>query len=233
MIYIPLQYFGIGDVIFAQTLVRSFLSQLEDKIVWPVLPHFVEGLSRAYPDITWMPKDIVNINYDQKEDIFDNNYTILPIRWADTVLKVPYSQCMRSKYDLYDQDWMDWKKDAMWRNDTRKQQLLYNELNPENKPYNLINTYFGSDSQFQVPINMENEFMNIYMESIPGFSLFDWTILIQNATQIHCVSSSIIYLLENLKLNATQIHLYARKPQEVDFRNVEYILSSHDYIKHI
>lgn len=233
MIYIPLQYFGLGDVIFTQTLVRSFLSQPEDKIVWPVLPQFVEGLSRAYPDITFLPKELVNIKYDQKETTYGENCTILPIRWADSIMQVPYTQCMSSKYDLYDQNWRDWKKGAIWKNDARKQKLLYDELNPEGEPYNLINTYFGSDSQFQVPINTGNGLLNIYMESIPGFSIFDWTMLIREATQIHCVSSSIIYLLENLQLHASEIHLYPRKPQEVDFRNVEYILSSHNYIKHI
>jgi hypothetical protein len=69
------------------------------------------------------------------------------------------------------------------------------------------------------------------MEIIDGFTLLDWYKVLQNAKQIHTVSTSIIYMLEKMELNAEAVCIYIRKPEEQDLKNIDYILTDkHKYI---
>lgn len=229
MVIVPNQFFGLGDIIFEQTLVRMF----GDKILWPVEPQFVDGLQRAYPDITFIAKTFLNINYDRKDEYETNGMKVLPLRWSDSLMNVAYSDCMKSKYMLYGKDWAKWKDSAMWVRDGKKEKELWYLLGlHEGRPYNLVNTTFGSESQLNIPLVINNGLPTIHMRTIEGCSLFDWAKVIENATHIHTVSTSIIYLLELLPLKAETVNIYPRKPIEQDLRNVAYILTSHDYIKH-
>ena len=60
----------------------------------------------------------------------------------------------------------------------------------------------------------------------------DWGRVIENASAMHTVGTSINYIIELLPTKARQIHLYPRIPQEKNFDNYDYLLSK-DYIFHI
>ena len=68
------------------------------------------------------------------------------------------------------------------------------------------------------------------MTSISGFSLFDWHLVIEKATEIHTVGTSINYLIELLDINSKEVNLYKRLPDENHFHNYDYILKRHKYI---
>jgi|ERR1035437_4267097 hypothetical protein len=230
MIIIPLQVWGIGDVIWEQTIVNKLAEG--DKILWPVEPEFVEGLNRAYPHILFIHKNMVHLDHQRRDDYEVNGCRVLPLRWADTNLKVPYTQCMSSKYDLYNMDYRDWKENAMWHRDSERENALFKLLGCDKEPYAFVNTIFGSQSQLRIANPVAHDLPVVEMRTIPGFSLFDWAKVIEGASYIHSVSTSIIYILELLVLQQP-IHLYVRKPIEQNFDNVEYILKSHDYILHL
>lgn len=230
MIIVPNQFFGIGDVIFEQTVVRKLAG--DNEIVWPVEPQFLDGLTRAYPDIKFVDKNTFPLNYDRRDEYESHDMRILPLRWADVILKVPYTECMKAKYMLYDMDWQNWRVHAMWKRDGQKEYDLRILLKLPPK-YNLINRTFGSQSQLKAATKVDNGLPNIDMRTIEGFSLFDWAYVMENATEIHTVSTSIIYLLEMLNLKAECVNLYPRKPIEHDFKNVDYILQKHYYVCHL
>jgi hypothetical protein len=52
------------------------------------------------------------------------------------------------------------------------------------------------------------------MDILDGFTLFDWSKIIENASEIHTVSTSNLFLLETLTLKADKINIYPRKPRE-------------------
>lgn len=220
------QFFGLGDIIFEQTAIHSMGY---DNIIWPVEPQFVDGLNRAYPDISFVNKNSFNIDYERKDNYIIHDSVVIPMRFADSICKVPYWQCMQSKYVLLNQDWHSWKEKAMWERDKDREQLLFNMLRGHSC-YNLINKTFGSNNAGRVDINVDNGLPNIYMHEHDGFSLFDWALIIENAANIYTVSTSIIYLLELLNLKAKEIKIYLRKPYEQDHRNYDYILTSHKYV---
>lgn len=233
------QFFGLGDVIFCQQIANHLIEE-GHTITWPVLSHFVEGLARAYPNVTFVDYKKVNIDYDNRTEREENGYYVLPLRWNVELLNVPYTQCMSSKYDLMGLDWQDWRKGAMWQRDERREatlrEIMYRKIHSQNTDtqyrYNLINDTFGSELKHKVKINVNNGLPNIYMSAINGYSLFDLSLLIENATEIHTVSTSIIYILEMLDLKAPQIHLYNRPIAGQGFDNIDYILTKHKYIFH-
>ena len=226
----PLQYFGIGDIIFTQTLIRAIAGS--KPVVWGVLPQFVDGLQRAYPETAWVDYRSSGIDYNIQSDCIIDNKRLIPIRWADTLLGLPYSRCMAAKYDLYKLDWQFWKEAAMWEHDRENESRLFNLVVKDDSPYNLVNNVFGSNNQLRVNIKPNNGLRNVEMRTISGFSIFDWAGIIENATEIHTVSTSIVYILELMPINSP-IHLYPRIPVEPDFRNVDYILNTHKYTMHL
>lgn len=227
MILAPLQYFGIGDVIFCMSLVRSWINE-DRKVVWGVLPDFVEGLNLAYPDIKFVDYKSLPIDYNCKEEKDMNGYRLVPLRWNVELLGVPYQRCMETKYTLFDKDWKDWQQNAAFNRDEAKEEELY-QLLTGGEPYVLVNRFFRSNSTGVVKVDYQGDLPIVYMERYHHYSLFDWAKVIENATEIHTVSTSVIYLLELLQLKAERICIYIRRPDENSHKNYDYILRSHNY----
>jgi hypothetical protein len=226
MTIIPQQYFGAGDAIFIQSLLRQ-IAQPGDRILYPILQQFVEGFNRAYTDVMFVDHHLIKVNYESKVELNVNGCRILPIRYADQILGVPYHHCMRAKYDLFGLDFNTWR-DVRPKADHDKQRELYWRMVKEvdGTDYNLISPYYGSGSQFKADIAPNNGLPNIHMTSLQGYSLFDWQMLIENATTIHAVSSSIVYLLELLDLRAIEAHLYGRHHEPKTWlKNIDYLLT--------
>lgn len=220
------QFFGIGDVIFCQNIAKRLI-EMGHSITWPVLPHFLEGLQRAYPAITFVDMYSLNMDYERKDEHDWNGYRVVPLRFSDSLCNVPYDQCMASKYKLFGWDYNDWKDGAMWERTFMENKIKSQINNP--KEYNLINTRFQSDSKGHVHICPKNGLPNLFMGNIPGYSLFDWALLIENAAEIHTVSTSLFYLLELLPLTQP-IHLYPR-PNDPKFKHIDYLFTK-PYILH-
>ena len=230
MAVIVLQPHGLGDHIFCQSLVNQ-IADLEH-IVWPVLPHFIDGLKRAYSEINWIPVGSLSPNVENcRIDTVINGNRILPIRWADSITKVKYKDCMRSKYDLYGLDWNTWKDFTFKKDSERAIKLFYEVLGlSDGEQFRLINKRFTSNESKSVKIPESSKIRNIEMITIPGFSLFDWYLVIEKATEIHTVGTSINYIIELLEIEAKNVFLYKRLPDENHFQNYDYILKRHSYI---
>lgn len=139
---------------------------------------------------------------------------------------------------MFSQDWRRWREGAMWKRDYVRETHLFQLLNPSNEPYNLIHCDFGSDVKFRREIEVSNGLKNIYVEVIPGMNLFDWALLYQQATNIHAVASSNIYIMEMLPLQANEIHIYKRdrringKFATEPHSHYDYIMTTHKYVFH-
>lgn len=228
----PIQQWGIGDIIFQITLVRKIARDGDYEVIWAVLPEHVEGLNRAYPDIAFLDyRDFPQSMFSIQEDKTVGDIRYLPLRWADSLCRVPYKWCMKSKYMLYKLPWEMWKDDAKYERNLEWEKTLSEHLGiKEGEQYNLINHTYRADYKGHVGIAVENGFKNVHMNVLPGFSLFDWSYVIERAMTIHTVSTSIIYILELLKLTANAVHVYIRRPIEASHQNYDYILQSHNYI---
>src|SRR5690349_15296765 len=113
----------LGDSIWSQTLVRELSNG--KPIIWGIESQFVEGLQRAYPDIFWIDVKMLNTEVQQfKLDSIIGNTRIIPIGHSNTIMKVPYKEVMKAKYDMYGFDWRTWRN-TMYQRDIKKEENLY------------------------------------------------------------------------------------------------------------
>ena len=228
----PLQAFGLGDVIFSMEVVMR-LAQPKDVILWPVQKHFIEGLNRAYPYVKFIDESIVSKHiFDIKEDVvLDEHIRILPIRWSDSIMKVPYKDVMRAKYDMYKMDWRIWRKAMYLRNHEKEQRLFKEVLGlKQGMEYCLVNQNFTSNASRKAQIQPKTKMPIVNVKPIAGYSLFDWSYVIEQAAEIHTVGTSINYIIELLDIKAPHVTLYKRLPTENHYHNYDYILEKHNYI---
>lgn len=228
---IIIQRWGIGDAIMSMSAIRS----LGDKILWPVMSDYVDGCNAAYPDITFIDWKLINIDFNRKDKYSIGGWEAIPLAWQDA----PLSWAMKNKYLYFGLPWEKWKDNAYYTRDIKKEKELSQWLGiKEGESYNLINNKFGTNlnsnsvaaysTYFPIP---ENGLKNIIMDIVSGYSLFDWSRIIESAENIFTVSTSLLFLIELLSLQAKEIHLYPRIPDEKDFRNVDYLFTK-PYILH-
>lgn len=231
MVLIVKQFQGMGDIIFTQTIAHDYIKE-GYRILWPVRGEWVDGLRRAYPAIEFIDYKLLPINYEDKLYYEKDGFTHLPMRYSEWLMGRPYKYHMESKYAYLGKDWKRWKENAYPARDPRREWGLENKLEIRaDEKYNFVATTFGSDASNKVEIKTNNDFRNVELSYVPGYSLFDWCKIIENAETIHAVSSSTLYLFELLLLKAKEVHLYVRHPIERDFSYVDFLFSK-PYILH-
>lgn len=227
-----LQSFGLGDIVFCQAIAQHFLSE-ERKVLWPVEDVYCDGLKRAYPDTNFCKKSTMNPQYfDIREKKLIDGYEIAPIRFSDTFMKVPYADVMISKYAMYKLGWWTWRDHAKWNRSKEREHELMNIVGADlAEPYILVNHNFQTAAKRQAHFDFDPKgIRTIEMKLIDGFSLFDWAIVMENAYEIHTVSTASLYLMELLDIKCP-IHLY-RRPTEKDFSFVSFLFTK-PYMLHL
>ncbi|MFA5234201.1 MAG: hypothetical protein WC390_07360 [Sulfurimonas sp.] len=201
------------------------------KIILPVLQQYMD-LQTYFPYINFIEKDKLNINYEEQKLISDNGRIIIPMRWSREYFKGCLYDTMRNKYRMVGMELDEWRK-LTWLRHRYKEDKLKELLNIKNgDKYNLINCNFHTFDNCFKNISVKNEYRNINMNFIDGYNLLDWAGIIEEATEIHTVNTSLFFLIETLKLQAKELHLYSRNSEGRDFLQTEY-LHSKNYIRHI
>lgn len=225
------QYFGLGDVIWGQTIANDFV-KAGYKVIWPVLPALVEGLNRAYPDVVFVDHTKFFVDYENKEFKEIDGMLMLPMRYSESLMGKPYKFHMESKYSFLGKDWRTWVEGAKFQRNRQKEEELMRAVGVNwDEKYNLVSTVFGNRGQHKIDINVNNEYKNIELKNIPGYSLFDWSGIIEFAETIHAVSSASLYIFELLELVAKEAHIYNRTPIEPNLDYVRFLFSK-PYILH-
>lgn len=223
---------GLGDILFAMTIIDDWIKE-GHTIIWPVHYGYI-NLVKHFPNVQFIEKHLVNVNHEIKAEQHKNGATVIPLRWAEKILNIPFKHVMRAKYDLYHKDWRRWREINIKR-DTDAENRLYSEVLglAEGEQYNLINSNFRTDtSGIAIIPEVKNGLRTIKLRTLEGYSLIDWMKVIENAEYIHTVSTSINYLIELYPIKAKEVHLYVRKPEEKDFTFIDYILTK-EYIYHL
>jgi hypothetical protein len=124
---------------------------------------------------------------------------------------------------MYGEDWQMWRE-LKWERDYANELRLETLLGAFGK-YELHFKNFGSipDGPCEREVGTSG-YRIINVEPIFHYNLLDWAGIIENATEIHAVSSACIYLFEMLSLKC-EVNLYSRKQGMRDFEYVEKLLT--------
>ncbi len=198
MKYVIDQPFGIGDILFLTPIAIEL--QKENSVIWPIQDEFF--WLQDYFDINFIPLSKWNISCNGK-------YTQIPFRNAQSILNHKYT--MSAKYNLVQLDHNEWKKLKWKRNIDKENKLYYDVLNLKDiSEYILVNCNFANP-KLNYKVNTIHNPNAIKLDYYNGFTLLDWAKVIENASEIHTVSTSLNYMIEVLyKKDMHNVHIYQR-----------------------
>lgn len=209
------QPFGIGDILFLSPLVK--LLDIEEAI-WPVVDHYY-----------WI-KDYIQINnltfIKQSEFKHIEGYSEIPFQHAHSI--VPQANdCMEAKYLLLEADPELWRTISFNRNKEKENQLKqYLNITPDEKFIFVNNNFAGPEFNYKVDIKPQTDLKIIYQEYVKGFTLLDWCGVIEQASEIHTVSTALFFVIEALNLEKIPLHLYPRKPLDRDLSPIKSLINN-------
>ena len=197
-----IQNAGLGDIMFLEPIARQLYLEGHE-IYWDTVDIYAD--TEDY---------IPYINWNVKKDSYDKEYNFQFLKMADYNCRI-----MEAKYQYGGLPFETWKT-FNYNRDFGKEQALIKILKEHipsyekfdiTKPYRLIHNEYATYQECNINIEENPDILNIYIQPIEGFSLFDWSTIIEHATEIHAVSTSSLFLFEKLELfNNPELCLYAR-----------------------
>tara|TARA_R100001443_G_scaffold12706_2_gene22414 strand:- start:4040 stop:4762 length:723 start_codon:yes stop_codon:yes gene_type:complete len=205
---------GLGDIMFLQTLVKNINFS---KVYWPVYDHYLDDCNTylSSEKVTYISNSSPALdNGDLKFDgvaNFDKSHLIH---------KTAQKSFMYSKYEMLGLDPSMWMLDFKYSRDSEKESNLFNKV-VKQKKYKLINLGFGSSPESKFSENTRSDLLSkfsnddsaVFLEPVEGFSLFDWSKVIEHADEIHTVETSLVYLVEYLQ-TTDKLFMYLKGSKE-------------------
>lgn len=211
------QPFGIGDILFLSPLVKHIDAE---KIIWPIIDHYY-----------WIKEYITIPNLQfikQSEFNIDNyiEYNIVPFQHAHSLISKA-EDCMQAKYLLLQADPQLWRSLSFNRNQEKENQLKKHlNISPGDKFIFVNNNFAGPEYNYKIDIKLQTNLKIINQEYIKDFTLLDWCGVLEQASEIHTVSTSLFFVIEALKLENTLLHLYPRKPLDKDLSPIKTLINN-------
>jgi len=211
------QPFGIGDILFLSPLIN----QLDiEEAIWPIVDHYYwvsEYLN--IPNVKFIKQSEFNrINYQ--------NYNEIPFQFAHSLVSKA-EDCMKAKYMLLNANPELWRTLNFDRNKEKEIKLKqYLNISPNDEFIFVNNNFAGPEYNYKVDIKPQTDLRIIYQEYIEGFTLLDWCGVLEQAKEIHTVSTALFFVIEALKLKNTSLHLYPRKPLDKDLSPIKTLIDN-------
>lgn len=219
---------GLGDILFLSKI-RKILTDSGYEVIHPVIKEYKwlgEYIKGNFPVIENMEYldfyNSVGLYIDKK--IIDNKeITVIPLSTADRLYA---GSVMDAKYKFLNINFNDWFNFLeIKRNINKENELFYEVLKlKEGDDYVLINNNYGSPPNFLKKNIQVGHTKKIYMDFYENFTLFDWIGVMEKASEIHVVESSINYVLEKLNITPEKIFIYS-KHNPPSFTHVKHLFS--------
>lgn len=146
---------------------------------------------------------VFDANFYPEDGINNHPYDVMSIKYDNF-------HNMAQQYQLnLDTTLNNWQDFLIFNRNMDKEQSLYNQLVGNKSYYILINKHFSAG--YLDFVSTKNDYVNIVeMHTINGFSLIDWSLIIERAEAIYTVDTSLNYLVESLDTEATGFYVYPR-----------------------
>lgn len=214
------QPLGLGDVFYLQKMAFKYLDKgwqvvwpLSDNILW--VSEYILGPSFCSLHDNFIGKDLY---YNGEFKIEKDDVLFL----SPDGYRVPGMRIMNSKYELIDSSDEDWFNYFNFIRNYKKENILYYDILKlnNNSEYVFVNKMANIEIKYSDVIdNITFKYPVIEMQVIPGFTLFDWCKVIENAKEIHTVHTSINYVIDKLDIKASVYNMY----QGIHHSDVQFI----------
>jgi hypothetical protein len=227
--YVFNQFLSLGDILFLVPMYRALVRE-GNSVLWPIDSQYFD-IAKHFPDVNFVRKDeYPKLPYDSRSVIGTEYGAMLPYRYASENMSRSLKDCMRSKYELFGHDYRMWRE-LNWKRDKVSELALIKHLNLPSK-FTLVNRTFGHEAKLFVTPDLKYDIPVIEMTNISGYTLIDWTGVIELASEVHVANSSIMYLLELSDIKVP-IHVYRRGIWgEAGYEYTEYLWESNKFIFH-
>lgn len=210
-----MQAAGIGDILFCQKIADQLGDRYKKPIVWPILKEifWVKDYLYSHPNVEYVEydEDTYGKYAAQKQPYIIEDMLVVPICSADqNDFKLPIMQC---KFKMCNLDHSNWTQHIRIKRNKEREQALY-DLVVKQPGYIYINKIFSTPpNQTESPfVTIGNTLSDFYVhhQMIEGYNLFDWLKVVENAIEIHTVSTGNFYIFEALRTKLPPIHIYNR-----------------------
>ncbi len=190
----------LGDIIICLPI-AEYYHKNGYTIYWPILSQYantfvnIDYVNAIPIKNIGIEKVVSNIykstkNYSKIIDLsFGFEHSALNQWWEEEYKK--NISFVKYKYQLAKVEEQNrWK--LSWNRNIEKENELFQQLDL-NTPYFLVHT---QTHNFKLPLDIENKC--VHFNQIGNFNIFDWYKVIVNATEIHCIDSSLANFIETL-----------------------------------
>jgi hypothetical protein len=230
---------GLGDILFIQKIANHWRDK-GFKIIIPVV-YELSWLNDYIKDVDFISWDDSGGLLTHKDPLpqhvtFPHKEKYNPFNKSEftddfvfiNLFEPPKISVMLNKYEITGLEWEDWSDHLNFDRDFGKEDELFKLMGlNEGDDYVFINKNYQTRPRvinFDHISGNQNDYGGkkvIEMSIIDGYSLFDWLKVIEGASEIHMIESSLNYVLEtkHVKLKADIMKLYSRHNTfcEVDF----------------
>lgn len=198
----------LGDVIFVMAIAQKYLKNGYE-VIFPVEDAYlrVASIEKNFPGINFIAlskfKPFKNKGFDGPFEV--NDGLVLDVGTTNKV-----RNHMGEKYTRLNLPINLWREIKIQRDLTAENKLIERLGIKKNEKFNLINEYYSDKKTASMNPEIINNYKNIYLEKIEGFSLFDWMGVIEKSESIHTVHTSIQYIIDVMDGITKDIHIYPR-----------------------
>ena len=229
---------GIGDILFSLKIAKILHEEYKCLIVWPLHSYVYEQINEyiKIPYVKW--ENEKNYDWLNNYKYFSKSPSLIsswvgpnPVKVNDDTIIFPLCEAaqtpggeykggsiMCSKYQTFNFSFENWQDSILiQRNKEKEEELFYKVLQLSDKDdYIFVNKKYNR--KIGIPIDslyMSDEVIKpvgrvVEGRTIPGFNVFDWLKVYENAKDIHIVNSSIFYILDSLEKKLPEIKIYNR-----------------------
>ena len=220
-------HFGLGDNLICLGLIRALAEKN------PEIRYHLACLPQYYHSIAWMLQDTKNIfptvvtsgrEARQLATFLNASYQTIGI---DNIDIKRFDESFYAEYDVPFE--YRWSKAAVPPGP--QSEALYERLNPQNESFMLVcRTESGNNTY---PLKIENPSKLKVIEIYPAtHNIFDWTKLVENASEIHSIDTSFLHFVENVLYGKSggrlYYHLAKKKLKSAFTRKLPWILVDYD-----
>jgi len=203
------QAFGLGDILFLSPLIQEIEKDGNIELIfWKIKDeyHWVKDYLKFTKTILVKEsQELDNLDWFQTLN-FEQSFHIVGGR-----------DCMEAKYNLVKAPLEIWRNISFKRNFEKEAELLQKLNISENEEFIFVNNNFADPNlKYSTNIHVGTNLRIISLEYLEGFTLLDWCGVLEQAKEIHTVSTSLYFVIEGIG-RTEGLHLYPRKPFDKDF----------------